>query len=88
MVAQMHPNTPAHGSAVLVSPSFMDDEDAKSTVAFAIGGTTITVGGLLAWFAFGSVLVSVGTGTLALIGFLTLLGVLAVLGMMAHDKWG
>lgn len=88
MVARLHPETPAHGPAVPNPQSLMDDEDAKSTVAFAIGGTTVTIGGLLAWFAFGSILLSAGTGTLAVIGLFVVLGVVVVLVMLGYEKWG
>lgn len=79
MVSQLRPRTPAHGPPAVPAQSFVKDDSAKSTVAFAIGGTTITAGGMLAWFAFGTALTALGTGALVGIGLLVMVGVVAAI---------
>lgn len=63
-----------------------------STLSFVIAGVTVTVGGLLAWFAFGWFMMVLGSmpglGLLGLAGFLTIVGVVVVLGFVAHARFG
>ena len=74
---------PGPAGNALIPLDFASDEHARSTVAFAIGGTTVTAGGLLAWFAFGTALTAFGTGALVAIGVLVILGVVAAIVLSA-----
>jgi len=90
----MHPRPtpkPASGPTAGNDRSFAKNEDAKSSVIFAVAGLTITMGGLLAWFVTGTVMMGLsktpGIGpTLGLVGFLTVVGVLAILGLVAYTR--
>ncbi len=73
-------------------PALRADDDATSTVVFTVAGLTITVGGLLAWLAFGAVMTAMNDmpvvgDTFGFVGFMTLLGVVGVLCVLAYKRW-
>lgn len=63
--------------------AFRADDAAASTVAFTIAGLTITTGGLIAWVAYGTVMLwfaELGLGAIfAFAGLAVLAGVVTVL---------
>lgn len=94
MANERHTTLPAHDRTHdTTTPGFKEDESASTTMAFTIGGVTITLGGILAFLAFGALMSGLRSvpgvgGSFAFVGNLVLLGCMIFFIMLAVREWG